>query len=184
MEKVFIFLTTGFEEIEALATMDILRRGGVNVQSVSLTGGKMVTGGHQITVMADFLFEEVDFADAQMLVLPGGTLKINEHDGLKREIPAFTGRGKLLAAICAAPVVLGGLGLLKGKKTTCYPGYEKYLIGAQITDTPVVVDGNIITGRAAGYTFEFALELLSQLMGKEVADEIARKMFIDLAIAY
>ena len=178
MEKVFIFLTTGFEEIEALATMDILRRGGVNLQSVSLTGDKMVAGSHQITVIADYLFEEVDFADSRMLILPGGTVKINEHDGLKREILAFARQGKLLAAICAAPMVFGGLGLLKNKKATCYPGYEKYLIGAQVTDAPVVVDGNITTGRAAGCTFDFALELLSQLKGKETAGEIAQTMFI------
>ena len=178
MGKVYVFLTTGFEEVEALATMDILRRGGVFLQSVSLTGDKMVTAAHQVTVAADILFEEAGFSDARMLILPGGTVKINEHDGLKREILAFARQGKLLAAICAAPMVFGGLGLLKGKKATCYPGYEKYLTGAQVTDAPVVADGNITTGRAAGCTFEFALELLSQLMGKEAAGEVAKSMFI------
>ena len=173
---VLIFLTTGFEEIEALATMDILRRGGVNIQSVSLTGEKTVTGDHQISVIADCLFEDVDFANAQMLILPGGTVKINEHEGLKREILAFADHGKSLAAICAAPIVLGGLGLLQNKKATCFSGYEKYLVGAHITTAPVMVDDNITTGRAANYTFDFALELLSQLKGKEVADETARKM--------
>ena len=177
MDLVFIFLTTGFEEIEALATIDILRRGGVNIQSVSLTGGRTVSGGHQISVIADFLFEEVDFSDAQMLILPGGTVKINEHDGLKREILAFAAQGKLIAAICAAPMVLGELGLLKDKKATCYPGYEKYFTGAQVTKTPIVVDGNITTGKAAGYTFDFALELLSLLKGQKTAEEIARKIF-------
>ena len=178
MEEVLIFLTTGFEEIEALATVDILRRGGVNVKSVSLTGNRMVVGGHQISVAVDYLFEEVDFADARMLILPGGTVKINEHDGLKREIVKHTKQNKSIAAICAAPMVLGGLGLLEGKKATCYPGYEKYLTGAQITETPVVVDGNITTGKAAGYTFDFALELLSQLKGKDAANETAQKMLI------
>ena len=177
MKKVLIFLTTGFEEIEALATIDILRRGGVNIQSVSLTSEKIVTGGHQISVIADCLFEEVDFTDAQMLILPGGTVKINDHDGLKREILAFAGQGKLIAAICAAPMVLGGLGLLKGKKATCYPGYEKYLTGAQLTGTPVMVDGTITTGKAAGYTSDFALELLSQLKGKEAAEEVKKKIY-------
>ena len=179
MEKVFIFLTTGFEEIEALATIDILRRGGVNIQSVSLTGERIVAGGHQIAVITDCLFEEVDFADAQMLILPGGTVKINEHDGLKREILAFSAQGKPLAAICAAPMVPGGLGLLHGKRATCYPGYEKYLVGAQVTEAPVVVDGHITTGRAAGYTFDFALELLSQLKGKDAALDTAQKMCIN-----
>ena len=178
MGKVLIFLTIGFEEIEALATIDILRRGGVNIRSVSLTGDRMVAGGHQIFVMADDLFEEVDFTDAQMLILPGGTVKINEHDGLKREILVFAAQGKPLAAICAAPMVLGGLGLLQNKKTTCYPGYEKYLTGAQTIETAVVVDENITTGRAAGCTFDFALELLSQLRGKETAEEVARKILV------
>ena len=178
MKEVLIFLTTGFEEIEALTPIDILRRGGVNIKSVSLTGNKLVTGGHQISVMADYLFEEVDFADAQMLILPGGTVKINEHDGLKREILTFDKQGKSIAAICAAPMVLGGLGLLEGKKATCYPGYEKYLTGAQLMETPVVVDGNITTGKAAGYTLDFALELLSQLKGKETAGEVAQKVLV------
>jgi len=176
MKTVLIFLTAGFEEIEALATMDVLRRGGVNIQSVSLTGDRTVIGGHQISVVADCLFEEVNFADARMLILPGGTVKINEHEGLKREILSFATQGKLLAAICAAPMVFGGLGLLQNKKATCYYGYEKYLTGAHITQAPVTVDGNITTGRAAAYTLDFALELLSQLKGNEVAKEIARKM--------
>lgn len=176
MNEVLIFLTTGFEEIEALATIDILRRGGVNVLSVSLTENKTVTGGHQISVVSDHLFGDVNFSNAEMLILPGGTVKINEHDGLKKEILAFAKQGKLIAAICAAPMVLGGLGLLQGKKVTCYPGYEKYLTGAQVTPKAVVVDGNITTGRAAGFTFDFALELLSQLKGKAIADEVAAKI--------
>jgi len=173
-----IILATGFEEIEALATIDILRRGGVNIQSVSLTGEKTVVGGRQISVIADCLFEEVDFSEAQMLILPGGpgTGKMNEHEGLKHEILSFASQGKLLAAICAAPMLLGGLGLLQNKKATCYPGYEKYLTGAHVTGAPVTVDGNVTTGRAAGYTFEFALELLKQLKGKEVAEDVERKI--------
>ena len=177
MKYTLIFLTTGFEEIEALATIDILYRGGVNIKSVSLTGDRTVAGGHGISVVADYLFEEVDFSDAQMLILPGGTVRINEHEGLKHEILAFARQGKPIAAICAAPMVFGGLGLLNGRQATCYPGYEKYLAGAHITHAPVTVDGNITTGKAAGYTIEFALELLSQLKGKEVAEEVKRKMY-------
>ena len=176
--EALIFLTTGFEEIEALATVDILKRGGVNIRSVSLVGDKIVTGGHGVSVVADYLFDEADFDNALMLILPGGTVKINEHNGLKREILNFAGKNKPIAAICAAPMVLGGLGLLKGKKATCYPGYEKYLVEADITHAPVAVDGNITTGRAAGYTFDFALELLNQLKGKEIADEVTQKMLI------
>ena len=175
-----IFLTTGFEEIEALATIDILRRGGVDIRSVSLIDDKIVISGRNISVIADYLFDEVDIDEAQMLILPGGTVKINEHDGLKSKILEFAKNSKSIAAICAAPMVFGGLGILKGKKATCYPGYEKYLIDAQVTEEPVVVDGNVTTGRAAGFTTNFALELLRQLKGKDVADEIAGKMLISL----
>ncbi len=178
MKEVLIFLTTGFEEIEALATIDVLWRGGVDIKSVSLTGDKTVAGGHQITVVADYLFDEADFAGAEMLILPGGTVKINEHEGLKREVLAFAKQGKPVAAICAAPIVLGGLGLLEGKRVTCYPGYESYLTGAHVTKAPVMVDGNITTGRAAGFVFDFAMELLSQLKGNKVAEEVAKKMLL------
>jgi len=173
-----IFLTDGFEEIEAVATIDILKRGGVNIRSVSLTGARTVIGKHRIAIIADYLFEEADFESAQMFVLPGGTIEINEHDGLKREIMNFAKKEKHIAAICAAPMVLGGLGLLRGKKATCYPGFEKYLVDAEIVEMPVVVDGNITTARAAGFTYDFALELLGQLKGKEVADEVASKMLL------
>ena len=176
MNKIFIFLTTGFEEIEAIGTIDILRRGGVNIQSVSLTGERTVTGKHNIAIVADCLFEEISFADAQMLILPGGTVTINEHEALKREVRTFADHEKTLAAICAAPMVLGRLGILRGKKATCYAGFEKHLAGAIITDAPVVVDRNITTARAAAYTFDFALELLSQLKGKAAAEDVANKM--------
>ena len=177
---VLIFLTTGFEEIEALATIDILRRGGVDIRSVSLIDDKVVTSGRNISVITDYMFDEVDFDAVKMLILPGGTVKINEHDGLKSKIVEFVKDNKSIAAICAAPMVFGGLGLLKGKKATCYPGYEKYLIDAEVTGEPVVVDGNITTGRAAGYTTNFAFELLRQLKGKETANDIAKKMLISL----
>ena len=169
--EALIFLTTGFEEIEALATIDILRRGGVDIRSVSLIDDRIVTSGRQISVIADYLFDEVDIETTQMLILPGGTVKINEHDGLKSKIVEFAAKNRFIAAICAAPMVFGGLGLLKGKKATCYPGYEKYLIDADVTEEPVVVDGNITTGRAAGFTPNFAFELLRQLKGKDVAED-------------
>ena len=176
--KTIIVLTTGFEEIEALATIDILRRGDVNICSVSLTGDRTVTGSRQISVIADDLFEEIDFTNVQMLILPGGsgTVKMNEHHGLSREILVHARKRKLLAAICAAPMILGRLGLLQGKKATCYPGYEQYLIGAELADESVVVSDHITTASAAGFTFDFALELLAQLKGKDVADKVASKI--------
>jgi len=173
MKEVYIFLVTGFEEIEAMGTIDILRRGGVNVRSVSLIDTKQVIGGHNVPVVADLLFDEADFSNADMLVLPGGTVRINEHDGLKKEILTFVQKGKKIAAICAAPMVLGGLGLLKGKKATAYPGFEQYLDGAEFVKEAVVVDGNIITGRGPALTLEFAVKLVEILVGKAKSDEVA-----------
>lgn len=179
MKKALIFLTTGFEEIEALATVDILRRGEVDVKTVSLTDNKTVEGSHAIPVVTDLLFSEADFTAIDMLILPGGTIKINDHDGLKVQIRAFAEAGKDIAAICAAPMVLGGLGLLKGKSATCYPGFEKYLDGATLqTQDAVVVDGKIITGRGPGLSFDFALQLLEVLAGKEKRNEVAKGLLL------
>ncbi|MCL1973755.1 MAG: DJ-1/PfpI family protein [Bacteroidetes bacterium] len=178
MKQSYIFLVNGFEEIEALATIDILRRGGVALQSVSLAETLTVTGGHGVAVTADRLFDEVDFSQAQMLILPGGTVRINEHKGLKEVILAHAATDGRVAAICAAPMVLGGLGLLAGKAATCYPGYEPYLKGAMLrTQESVVTDGNITTGRGPGLTFDFALELLS-LLCEGAADEVARQLLL------
>jgi len=178
MKKSYIFLVTGFEELEALGTVDVLRRGGVEVKMVSLIEGLMVTGKHGVSVMADMMFHEVDFSQAEMLILPGGTVKIDEHDGLKKAILAHVDKGGRVAAICAAPMVLGGLGLLEGKNATCYPGMESYLKGAiQQTEEEVVTDGLITTGKGPGYTLDFAVELLSLLKGDDVASEVAAQMF-------
>jgi 4-methyl-5(b-hydroxyethyl)-thiazole monophosphate biosynthesis len=177
--EVLIFLTDGFEEIETIATIDILRRGGLSVRSVSLTDKKTVIGKHKVAVVTYNKFDDYsqsDFEQVKMLILPGGTSKINEHDGLKQLVLDFAKKGKFIGAICMAPIVLGELGLLKGKKAICYPGYEGYLTDAQIIDQAVVVDGNIITARSVGVTFEFALELLTQINGKEIAEEVAKKM--------
>jgi len=179
MQESYIFLVTGFEEIEALATIDILRRGGVVVQTVSLMDGLTVTGGHGVPVTADMLFYEVDFSKAEMLILPGGTVKIDEHDGLKEAILSHTAKGRKTAAICAAPMVLGRLGLLEGKRATCYPGFEKFLKGAILhMQEAVVTDGLFTTGRGPGLAFTFALEILNQLKGKAVADEVAGQLLL------
>ena len=177
MKQSYIFLVSGFEEIEALATIDILRRGGVALQSVSLEEELSVTGGHGVAVIADMMFDEVDFSQAEMLILPGGTVRINEHEGLKKAILAHAATGRRVAAICAAPMVLGGLGLLKRKRAVCYPGYEQYLTGAILsTHESVVTDGNITTGMGPGWTFGFALELLSLL--KEGADDVVAQQLL------
>nr|WP_297169008.1 DJ-1 family glyoxalase III [uncultured Dysgonomonas sp.] len=179
MKKALIFLTTGFEEIEALATVDILRRGEVDVKTVSLTDEKTVVGSHAIPVVADVLFSDVDFTAIDMLILPGGTTKINDHEGLKKQVKAFVEADKDIAAICAAPMVLGGLGLLRGKSATCYPGFEKYLDGANLkTQEAVVIDGKVVTGRGPGLTFDFALQLLEILAGKEKRQEVAKGLLL------
>ena len=179
MKTAYIFLTTGFEEIEALATIDLLRRGGVDLASVSLEDSIKVKGGHGVEVAADLLFADVNFDTAQMLILPGGTVRIDAHEGLKAKILVHLASGRRVAAICAAPMVLGGLGLLQGKKATCYPGFEGYLKGATLcTEQAVVTDGLITTGKGPGLTFAFALELLKLLKGEEAAQTVAGQILI------
>lgn len=176
---VYVFLTTGFEEIEALATVDVLRRAGLAVQTVSLTGQRQVTGAHQVGVLADALLEAVDFAGARMLVVPGGTTAFNEHEEFKQRLLAFARAGGPVAAICASPAVLGGLGLLQGRQATCYPGFEQGLAGAVLrTQEAVVVDGPITTGRGPGLTLEFALALVEQLAGAAKREEVARGLLL------
>lgn len=133
---VYEFLATGFEEVEALAPVDILRRGGVEIKTVSVTGDLLVESAHGVAIKADLLFEDADLASADLLLLPGGlpgATNLNEHEGLRKALVGQNERGGRIAAICAAPLVLGGLGLLNGKKATCYPGFEKYLTGATYT---------------------------------------------------
>ncbi|MFT4221795.1 DJ-1 family glyoxalase III [Dysgonomonas sp.] len=180
MKTIFVFLTTGFEEIEAMATVDILRRAGLDVKTVSLTGNKTVVASHGVPIVADLLFEETDFSKAEMLVLPGGTPKYNDHEGMKKEVLAFANKGEKVAAICASPMVLGGLGLLNGKSATCYPGFEQYLAGANLqTSEAVVVDGNITTGRGPGLTIDFALKLVELIAGKEKRDAVAAGLLVN-----
>lgn len=179
MKSVYLFLITGFEEIEAVATIDTLRRAGINVKTVSLTSDKTVIGGHDIPVTADIRFGETDYSDAEMLVVPGGTVAFNDHAGLKNLIESFYSQGRRIAAICASPIIFGTSGILKGKKATCYPGFEKYLEGATLrTDLAVVTDGVVTTGRGPGLTIEFALELVEILTGKEKRDEVAGQLLV------
>lgn len=178
MKNVFLFLIDGFEEIEAVGTVDVLRRAGVDVKTVSLTGDKLVTGAHGIPVTADLLFEEAPLSDAEMMVVPGGTIAYYTHEGLKRELREFYDKGGKVAAICAAPAVLGATGILKGHKATCYPGYEAYLEGATHTEEAVVVDGNIVTGKGPGLTIDFALALAEVLAGRAKRDEVAAQLLV------
>jgi len=176
MKKVFIFLAEGFEETEAVATIDVMLRGKIDVTIISVTGKLLVTGAHGIAVQADALFENTDFSKGDMLVLPGGTpgaYNLNDHQGLKNLLLQYAKEGKRLAAICAAPLVLGGLDLLQGKKATAYPGFESKLKGAEYIQSAVVKDGNIITGRGPCFAFDFGLAIVEELQGKAKADEVA-----------
>lgn len=177
MAKIYVFLADGCEEIEALTPVDILRRAGEEVVTVSVMGKKEVTGSHHITIQADQRIEDGGFEDADLLILPGGmpgTLRLGENKKLEELLLAVAGDGKRLAAICAAPSVLGKYGILKGKKAVCFPGFEEQLEGAEVLSLPAVTDGNVTTGRGMGAAVEFSLELLTQLQGKEAADRMAQ----------
>lgn len=181
MKKVVLFLANGFEEIEAIATIDVLRRAKIPVQTVSITDDLLVTGAHDVSISADTTFNKVNFSDVDVLVLPGGmpgAKHLNEHEGLKELLKEFNDKKKPIAAICAAPMVLGGLGLLEGKRATCYPGFEPELTGAQTTGESVVVDGNITTGRGPGLVFDFALRLVEQIAGLAVRQEVQNGLLL------
>ena len=180
MKKAFLFLAKGFEESEAIVPTDILRRGGVSVTLVSIMEKRKVIGAHEIAIKADVLFDECEFDHADMLILPGGmpgAQHLNEHDGLKCLISKVATGPTLLAAICAAPMVFGEMGLLKGKNATCYPGFENRLIDANYTANSVELDGNFITGKCPGAAYEFGFALLSALKGTAVAQEVRNGMF-------
>lgn len=179
--KALVFFAEGFEEIEALATVDILRRGEVVVETISITGNKQVTGAHRIPVVADYLFEEADLRSADILVLPGGipgSTNLNAYGPLKDLLMEYHKQGKYIAAICAAPLVLGGLGLLQGKNAICYPGVEPQLTGATIVDEAVVQDGKIITAKGPALALLFGLKLVSLLQGQKKADEVAAGLLL------
>ncbi len=179
MKQASVFLADGFEEIEGLTVVDILRRAGVQTDTVSITGEKTIHGSHQIEVQADFLFEEMDFSQSEMLILPGGmpgTRHLMEHKGLRGLLEAYYEQGQYIAAICAAPSIFGGLGFLKGRKACCYPSFEGKLEGAEVVQDKVCVDGHVITSRGMGTAIPFALKLTALLCGEEKAEEIGRSI--------
>ncbi|WP_461809762.1 DJ-1 family glyoxalase III [Faecalimonas sp.] len=174
-KKVCVFLADGFEEVEGLTVVDILRRADIKVETVSVTGDREIHGAHEINVQADTLFEEANFENAEMLILPGGmpgTLHLQEHKGLEALLRKFYGNKKYVAAICAAPTIFGKLGFLEGRKATCYPEMEEGLSGANVIKDMVAVDGHVITSRGMGTAIPFALCLIELLIGKEKSEEI------------
>ena len=167
----YLFLDNGFEEIEAITTIDLLRRAGVPLTTISMTGSEYVKGGHDIQVKADRLFEDTDFSDAEMLILPGGGVMLGEHKNLCDLLIRHNAENKQIAAICAAPAVLGKLGILDGKQATCYPGFESAL-GESYVGGLVVESKNIITAKGPGLSSDFAFCLIENICGPEVADQI------------
>ncbi|HOD27549.1 MAG TPA: DJ-1/PfpI family protein [Bacteroidales bacterium] len=176
--KLLLFLAPGFEEIEAITVLDIARRAGLSIRSVSISNEKAVSGAHQISLNADLTFDEVNFDEAEALILPGGmpgTNNLNAHAGLKKQLVNFARNpDKTIAAICAAPLILGDLGLLDGKKATCYPGYESHLSRAKLSRKPVVRDGNIITADGPAHAMLFAIKLVDYLGNTFLADDITK----------
>lgn len=181
MTKIAVLLAEGFEEIEAVSIIDVLRRAEFKVSTISITENLTVNGAHNIKVIADQLFDVTNFNDFNMIVLPGGmpgATNLKNHPGLQKQIIDFHKNGKPLGAICAAPLVFGNLGILKNKKATCYPGFENQLVGAIATGENVELSGNIITGKGAGVAIEFALKIAEILKGKKLADDLAEKMIV------
>ena len=174
MKTVNIFFADGFEEVEALTVVDLLRRAGIDTTMVSVTGNNQVKGSHGITIETDKLFDEI--ADTDAIVLPGGmpgTINLKNHQGLAELIRRYDAEGKWLCAICAAPTVYGSMGLLKGRHATCYPGMESELNCEKALEDAVVVDDNYITSRGVGTAIDFSLAIIKNLIDDVTADKIA-----------
>lgn len=175
MAKVYAFLANGLEEVECLATADVLARAGVKVTLVAVGDKREVTGSHGFTIVADSTINEIDFKEADVLFLPGGmpgTKNLSECKTLCDALVEASEEGRRLAAVCAAPSILGGLGILKGKKATCYPGFEDALSGAEVVGEGVVTDGNVTTARGLGYSLDLGLELVKLLVDEKTASHI------------
>ncbi len=179
---VYVHLATGVEEIEAVTIVDVLRRGDIEVKTVSVTGSLEVTGRSGITILADILYEDANYRECSMIVLPGGipgTPNLAKHDGLIKHIECFAeDESKMLAAICAAPQIFGELGILKGKKATIYPGLQNHLKGAEYITDRVVVDGRFITSAGPGTAMEFAVALVENLAGRSVAESVSNGLLM------
>ena len=174
---VYLFLADGFEEIEALSPLDVLKRCGAQVCTVGVTG-KTVKGSHGVEVICDKTTTELDEKDDfDMIILPGGmpgALNLDNDATVDKFISLAKERDKFICAICAAPFILGKRGILRGRRATCYPGFENQLEGATLENAGVVRDGKIITGRAMGSALDFALETATVLFGKEVSEKVKK----------
>lgn len=178
MNRVALAVIDGCEEIEALTVVDVLRRGGVDIKIVSLSNNAMVQGKHQILFQSDLSLEEAKKETFAMLIIPGGTTAYLDHADFLAWVKQFDAEEKKIAAICAAPAVLGSLGLLQGKKATIYPdaSLESLCKGCDIQRQAVVVDGRYTTGQGPSASIAFALELLGQIQGSETAEQVKKAM--------
>ena len=177
---VYMFLGTGFEETEAIAPLDLLRRAGVEIKTVGLNG-KIIPGSHGIGVVADMEIADLDISDAEMVILPGGlggVASIRACEAAMAAIRQVWEAGKYTAAICAGPTVLADLGITDGKNATCYPGCEDGMGSAKMVNAAAVCDGQVITGTSAGCAVPFGLKLIEALKGKDAADTIAHQIVI------
>ena len=173
---IYVFLANGFEEVEAICPIDIMRRAGLSVATVGI-GGTQITGSHGITVCADISENEFDLADAEMIFLPGGmpgTLNLAASSTVKNAITYAAENNKYIAAICAAPSILGDMGLLSGKEAICYPGFEDRLSGATVSQKKVVKDGKVITAAGMGVATDMGLCIVETLVNKETADSLRK----------
>ena len=182
MKTSYIFLADGFEEVEALTSIDVLRRAGMPVTTVSINETTAVEGAHGVTVMADSVFADNDYSDAEWLVLPGGmpgAVNLASHDALCAALESQVARGGKIAAICASPaVVLAPLGLLAGRRAVCYPGMEAIEGGMQWVDGPVAIDGPVVTGNGPAAAARFALAMVALSAGQQQADAVAGGMLL------
>ena len=179
MSRTAIFFATGYEEIEALTVVDILRRAGEEITMGSVTDERSVTSSHGVEVTMDKVLSEVNFDETDVIVLPGGmpgTKNLEACAALMEQVDAFVQAGKSVAAVCAAPSILGHRGHLNGKKACSFPDMESQLEGAEVLREPAVIDGNIITGRGMGAAIPFGLAILEKLQGKEAAEAMGRKI--------
>ncbi|MFO7999844.1 MAG: DJ-1/PfpI family protein [Marinilabilia sp.] len=181
MKKAAIFIAPGFEEIEGLTPADVLNRAGADVELISITEDKSVTGGHGITIICDRVFEGKPIDEKDIIILPGGmpgAKHLQAHKGLELLLSEYNAQKKWIGAICAAPMILGEMGLLKDRKATCFTGFEHHLKGARHYPVPAITDGHIITGRGIGAAMEFSLEIISNLFGPGKAAELREKMVV------
>jgi len=178
---VYVHLADGFEEIEVFAVVDVLRRGGVDVSTISMTGHETVTSVHNISIKADLLYESADYENCEMIVLPGGipgTENLRRHSGLIEQLKIFSSKGKYIAAICAAPTIIEELNILNGRKATSYPGMEVQLLDSLYASDFVVIDRNLITSKGPGTALEFGLAILKVLKGVAIEKEARKKILM------